>query len=127
MVFGLAIHKGLEKAESSAAVQLQTGHIGFNQYLFRRKVPGVESPQYGCGWRYQNAKHILLFCLRYTKGRQEMLAQAGSTDYTQIISSSKGIKAAARWLVRSGALSQFAIAKDQLKERDGEASKEATQ
>ena len=42
----LDLFRGLKKAESSAAVQLRLGKIGFNYFLSRIKVPGVLGLEY---------------------------------------------------------------------------------
>ena len=42
----LDLFRGLKKAESSAAVQLRSGKIGFNYFLSRIKVPGVLGLEY---------------------------------------------------------------------------------
>ena len=65
----LELHRGLKKAESSAAIQMRTGKIGFNHFLYMRKVPGIMSPACQYGWRKQDVKHILLFCPEYSEGR----------------------------------------------------------
>jgi len=114
------LHKGLKKPESSAAVQLRTDKIGFNYFLFIRKVPGILSPSCPCGAARQTGKHVLLFCPDYHTGRSQMLLEAGSEDYSTILSSPIGIRAAARWLTRSGALHQFMLAKEMLARTDRE-------
>jgi len=56
----------------------------------------------------------------YHTGRSQMLLEAGSEDYSTILSSPIGIRAAARWLTRSGALHQFMLAKEMLARTDRE-------
>ena len=43
-----------------------------------------------------------------------MLLEAGSEVYSTILSSPIGMRAAARWLTRSGALYQFMLVKEML-------------
>lgn len=107
------IHKGLRKAESSAAVQLRSGKIGFNHFLFRMKVPGIVSARCPCGWSRQDVKHVLLFCSMHSEIRPSLIREAGTTDFNQILGTIQGAKAAARWLVRSGILNQFSLAREQ--------------
>ena len=45
----LKIREGLQKAESFLATHIRTERIGLKVYLHSRKVPGVESPECGCG------------------------------------------------------------------------------
>ena len=77
----LKIREGLQKAESSLATHIRTERIGLKVYLYSRKVPGVESPEYGCGWARQTAKHVLLFCPDYAEPRTRMLNAAATQDY----------------------------------------------
>lgn len=39
--FPLRLHKDLTKAKSSLLTQAQTGAIGLNAFLYRRRIPGV--------------------------------------------------------------------------------------
>ena len=111
-------HEGLQKAEASAAIQLRSQHIGFNRYLYKRKVPGNEGPECPCGWQNQDSKHVLIHCPTYQQQRPKLFLTAGTCDYTILLTSPKGIRAAARWLISSGALRQYSLAKVQL-EGDG--------
>ncbi len=60
----LALHRGLEKAESSVLVQARTGVIGLREYLFRRRVPEIDTLY--CeeckGGYYENLAYILVAC-----------------------------------------------------------------
>ena len=47
-----------------------------------------------------------------------MIKEASTTDYQRLLSTTKGIRAAGRWLARSGALHQFLLANEQLREID---------
>ena len=41
-----------------------------------------------------------------------MLREAGTTDFTTLLSTEKGLRAATRWFLRCGILSQFSQAKE---------------
>ena len=45
-----------------------------------------------------------------------MIKEASTIDYQRLLSTTKGIRAAGRWLARSGALHQFSLANEQLRE-----------
>ena len=47
-----------------------------------------------------------------------MIKEASTTDYQRLLSTTKGIRAVGRWLARSGALHQFSLASEQLREID---------
>ena len=113
----IEFHRGLGKAESSAAVQLRTTKIGLNEFLHKQRVPGIASPGCPCGWRKQDAKHVLLFCPNHQEGRQEMVRKAGTNDFTKLLLTKEGIRSAARWFIRSGILSQYLLAKLQTQNR----------
>ena len=106
-------HKMLRKAESSIAIQMRSGKIGLNAFLSRMKVPGA-NPDCECGWRKQDAKHVLLFCPRSREGRPRLLAEAGTEDFQTMLTSTRGVRAAARWMVKSRWLSSFDLAGEQL-------------
>jgi len=43
-----------------------------------------------------------------------MLREAGTSDSTTILSTSRGLKAVTQWVIRRGILGQFSLAKEQL-------------
>ena len=94
--------------------QIRSGKIGLRHFLFQRRVPDYTSPGCPCGWHTQDPKHIVLFCERYAESRYEMLKSAGTNDWAQLTSTTKGLKAVTRWLMCTGLLGQFSLAADQL-------------
>lgn len=109
---GWHIHKDLLKAESTMATLLRTEHIGMNDYLHRRRVPGYDNSLCECGWPKQTVKHILLFCPRFARDRDKMLQEAESSDFSKILSTPRGIRAAVRWFLRQDILTQFSLVRD---------------
>jgi len=107
------LHKGLSRPESTISTLLRTEHIGLKAYLYRRKVPGITSGACECGELQQTGKHILLFCPRTAKGRQEMFQKIGSTAYRDILTSTRGMKIAARYILQTGILEQFRLIQEQ--------------
>ena len=59
----LKLHEGLRKAESSLLIQVRTGKIGLNKFLYSRQVPGY-SAQCQCRGGEETPRHIALFCIR---------------------------------------------------------------
>ena len=55
-------HQGLTKAQSSLLTQARTGDIGFRDYLFRFKVPGVPTPLCSCGEGKETVEHLVAWC-----------------------------------------------------------------
>ena len=72
------------------------------------------SPACHCGWRRQDPKRVVIFCLNHAYYRRRFYETAG-TDYTKrlIILIGKGLRAVARWVMNEGHLSQFSLAKEQ--------------
>ena len=91
----------LRKAESSVAIQMRSGKIGLNAFLNRIRVLGID-PDCRCGWRRQDVKYILLFYPRSREDRLRLFAEAGTRDFQIMLTTTKGIRVAARWMVNSG-------------------------
>ena len=107
----LKLRTGLRKAESSLATHIRTERIGLNAYLSTRKVPGFDSPACRCGWAYQTAKHIIMHCSEWVVQRRRMLKEVDTQDYRKVVSTAKGLKAAARLLMETELLGQFSLAR----------------
>ena len=83
----LQLHEGLSKRESSLLVQLRTGKIGLNDFLFTRKVPDITSPNCPCGERRQTVAHVLLQCVTYKDIRNRIFGNlSGRDDLRKILS-----------------------------------------
>ena len=115
------LHQGLRKAESSVAIQLRTEKVGFAAFLHARRVPDVVSPACQCGWRQQDPKHIIIFCPNHAHNRRSLYEAAGTSRYQELMSTGKGLRAVARWVINEGLLSQFALAKEQIDRAEGRA------
>jgi hypothetical protein len=108
---GLWTKENLTRAESTVATLLWTEHIGLNDYLCRRRVPGYLKPDCDCGWLRQTPKHVILFCPTQMTGRAEMLLEAKTTDYTKLLSTEAGLCAVTRWFLQRDMLTQFSLAR----------------
>src|SRR5580692_11884708 len=91
------LYKELTKAESTAAFLLRTEVLGLNAWLASIHVPNT-TPQCTCGWPAQSVRHILLFC-SHRSARDQLLTSAGTNDITQMLFISRGLQAAAKWLI----------------------------
>jgi hypothetical protein len=82
----LQLHERLSKRESALLVQLRTGKIGLNDFLFNRHVPTVTSPRCSCGERRQTVTHVLS-CSKYKDLRSRIFAnQSGRNSLRTILS-----------------------------------------
>ena len=110
---GHRLHSNLTRAQSTIATQLRTGHIGLRQYLYKRRVPEVDSPFCECGEGRQDVKHILLTCPRLQTERIELTATARTTNLDTMLSTPQGLKAAANWILKHGILEgQFKLVRE---------------
>lgn len=75
---------------------MRTGKIGLAEFLYKCRVPGVASPSCACGWRTQDAKHVLIHCPNFEDQRQSLIEAAGTDDWRLIITTEKGAKAASK-------------------------------
>jgi len=100
----------LQKAESSVLSQARTGRIGLARFLYNRKVPGIQSAQRRRRAREETPHHMELYCTKEV-GRRLSLRTNGRVNCQQLIETASGAKRLARWLICSGCLGQFSLAK----------------
>jgi Reverse transcriptase (RNA-dependent DNA polymerase)/Endonuclease-reverse transcriptase len=103
------LYEDLQKHEATALFLLRTEVIGLNAWLFSVNVPEV-LPRCTCDWHTQSVRHILISCPLYSQQRTELYLQAGSMDFTEILSTPRGAQAAGRWLIRCGILPHLRLA-----------------
>ncbi len=99
-------HRGASKSLSSVITQLRTGKIGLNAYLHSRNVPGIDSPNCGCGYRLQSIEHVLLHCRKYRQLRRDHLGP-GHKTLGEVLSTPKLTLKAAEFMVATRLLGQF--------------------
>jgi ribonuclease HI len=81
----LQLHEGRPKRESALLIQLRTEKIGFNDFLFARRVPDVISPRCDCGARRQTVAHVLLYCSKRRNLRNRIFANLSGRDNLRTI------------------------------------------
>ena len=107
------LYAGLSKAEATALFLMRTEVIGLNAWLASVQVPGVEA-LCPCGEAAQTVRHTILHCTRYE--RLHLLEQCGTERLDEILSRPASAAYAARWLVATGALEQFKVAREMREE-----------
>jgi hypothetical protein len=105
------LHVSLPKATSALITQIRTEKIGLNAFLADRKVPGY-LPGCPCGYQRQTAKHIIMHCPEHEGGREELYRNAGTRNYQKMMATTRGARAAARFLQETGLLEQFRLGLD---------------
>jgi hypothetical protein len=108
----LKLHTGLRKAESSALIQFRTGCTGLAYFLYKARVPGMESGLCSCGNGSETPRHLLIHCQKEEIQRKELKgASGGRLDLKRLLDTPEGAGLASRWVLRSERLSQFSLAK----------------
>ena len=93
----LFLYEGQIKVKSTAAFLLWTEVLGLNAWLASIHV--LNTMLYcTCGWPTQSVRYVLLFC-NYCTERDQLFARAGISNITQILSTSRGLYAAVKWLI----------------------------
>ena len=111
----LKLHDGLQKAESSMLVQVRTGSIGLRKHLYRRRVPGFTTAQCPCGGGEETPRHMALFCEQEASRRNRLRPASGRpVTYGWLTGSPKGAKVFSKWMIKSGRLGQFSLARQLL-------------
>jgi len=108
----LNLHKELQKAESALLVQCRTGCIGLARFLRSRRVPGVLTAQCQCNAGEETPRHIALFCTKEADRRKELTDSKGrQLTYPQLVGANAAVKGFVRWMMFTGRLGQFSLAK----------------
>ncbi|EFY94018.2 zinc knuckle [Metarhizium robertsii ARSEF 23] len=102
--------KHFSKRQSAIYVQLQNEKIGLNNFLFKRRVPGVTDPRCDCGESRQTVAHILLQCRRYATLRKQELGQFPERhNLRAILSECKVAAKVVNFMEQTQILGQFRI------------------
>ena len=115
----LKLHKGLNKAQSSALVQARTGKIGLRAYLFHRYVPQVDSDQCPCGLGPQTPEHLFADCEDQRSASLRALGFSTAAEVRKGLNSAQTAPKMARLLLKSGWLPEFRVA-ESIRQRQSE-------
>lgn len=104
-------HRGMKKFESALLTRFLTGKIGFNSFLYERKVPGT-SPT--CDWSQEamTIEHVLLKYDKWHDERRELIVPLKTTDLKRLVTWMQGCRAAVRMVQRTRILEQFKAGKE---------------
>ena len=92
------LYTNRRKAESSPLVQLRTGKIGFNDFLYSRGVPQVRSKRCACRMGNMTVKHVVLTCQNWAEERNTYLGGI-ERDLRTILSTREKATAAIRMIL----------------------------
>ena len=80
--------------------------MGFNDFLYKKRVPGFDTRRCACGYTAMNVRHVLLSCPRWTDKRGDELGEL-TRDLREILATERGATVAIRLTLRTGLLGQF--------------------
>lgn len=106
-----SLYEEIRKYEATALFLVRTEVIGLNAWLTAVGVPDILS-RCGCGWPAQIVRHVFVFCPDLTHQRQLFFQRAGTDSLDEMLQSSTGSRAAARFFIDSQLLEQFRLASD---------------
>jgi hypothetical protein len=101
------LHAGHTKPESAILVQLYTGKIGFNAFLYKRHVPGVWSRRYTCEQGAITVRHVLLVCPEWQDIKRDYVLIRKDIKWALI--TREGTSKAIRFVLQTGLLEQFRL------------------
>ena len=101
------LHAGLSKEFSALLIQLRTRVIGYNDFLFRRRVPTIPSPRCVCDTTAMTVHHVLLDCPTWIEPRNELLGDLRTKDLRFLLNDRKGVKAVIKLILYIDILAQF--------------------
>ncbi len=101
------LYTGLVKGQGATLTHLRTGKIGFNAFLYERRVPTVLSPRCACDLGTMTVHHILSVCPIWATLRSRYLAELETSDMRKILNSTEGAKAAVQFTLATNLLPQF--------------------
>jgi hypothetical protein len=75
-------------------------------------VPGMKSGLCSCGNSLETPRHMLIHCNREDVQREELKrASGGRLDLRKLLDTPEGARVTSRWVLHSGRLPQFSLAR----------------
>jgi hypothetical protein len=113
----LDLYKDRAKSTSSILIQLRSQKIGLQAFLYRRKVPGIDSPicPY-CQEEEETAQHFILHCPKWRRERTIYLGDYTTRNLDTILQGRKSSIRAVRFLIATNRLAQFQATSLELEE-----------
>jgi len=91
---------------------MRTEVIGLNAWLASIQVPGIQ-PLCPCEEAAQTVRHVVLHCPRHGRNeRLRLLERCGTERLDEVLSRPASAAHAARWLLATGVLGQFKVARE---------------
>ena len=100
-------HAGLSKEFSTLLIQFRIGVIGFNNFLFRRRVPTILSPRCVYDITIITVHYVLLDCLTWIEPRNKLLGDLRTKDLRFLLNDRKRAKVVIKLILHIDILAQF--------------------
>ena len=103
----------ISRADASKMLQLRTGHIPLNAYLFRfKRKESAQCP--ACGAQGRTPQHFLLECPAYAREGRKLGPKKGELErkFAEIVSSERKIVALAHYMKATGRFAEDMKGKD---------------
>ena len=97
-------YRNLTKPQCSMLLQSRSEVAGTLGFLYRMKVPGVDTPRCSCG-RIQTVRHMVLSCPSLSQERRDIIEVTETTDYNEWIT--KHAAKVTRWMIKHVKLQQY--------------------
>jgi exonuclease III len=120
------ILQGMRKFESTLVIQLRTGKIGFNAFLYKRGVPGLDDPQctHCNNGDDMTVEHVVLKCSKWREERNRALVGLPRSSLRRLLETRRGCLAAARIIQATRLLAQYRHCEEMEDEKGGEEEEE---
>ena len=87
------------------------GRIRLRVYLFRRRVPDVNTPLCQCGAAEETVCHLIVDCQGLTRARRSLGAEPRSArDLRELLGCCEGAAKIAWWVLSTGRLQEYRLA-----------------
>jgi hypothetical protein len=116
----------MRKFESTLVIQLRTGKIGFNAFLYKRGVPGLDGPQctHCNNGDDMTVEHVVLKCSKWREERNRALVGLPRSSLRRLLETRRGCLAAARIIQATRLLAQYRHREEMEDEKGGEEEEE---
>jgi hypothetical protein len=104
------LHGSQPRYINSLIIQLRTGCIGLQAFLFSRRVPEVTSPRCPCGNGRQTVEHVFTYCTLYDKTLLPEPKPRDRRDVGRYLGDKRTAPAAAIWYSKTVRPTQFRLA-----------------
>ena len=108
----IQLHQEFAKAESVLATQIRIENVELANFLYKRRVSGIESSACLCDHQRQTMKHIIVSCSQHD--RTEIENERESMNYRSLTNTTAELKKLTKWVMKLRILTQFTVTHEHL-------------